>query len=72
MSTAQKNEILSRKVIGSPRSDLLESIQQVDNLRQNIYKHFHGIYKRYTVSIMNTMEMFVPVLTQIVQLLNGF
>ena len=41
-----------------------------------MYKHFHGIYpriyKRYTVPIMNPMEMFVHVMTLTVQLLNGF
>ena len=41
-----------------------------------MYKHFDGIYpriyERYTVPIMNPMEMFVPVLSVNVQLLFGF
>ena len=46
------------------------------HLATNMYKHFdgiyHRIYERYTVPIMNPMEIFVSVLSVNVQLLFGF
>ena len=50
----------------STRQTELESIQQQDLKDQNMYTHLNGIHHgnsiQYTVSIMNPIEMCVPVL----------